>query len=94
MMDELSGQTGFARPVAEQRLSSRRNAGIELIATLALAISLIVAATAVTINVARVRAPSAGAAAGSGLSASATPVLGVAATASLFDLRITGGHRA
>jgi len=75
-MAELTGQAGFARLLAEQKMSIRRNVGIELIATLALAISLIVAATAVSINVVRGHAAGAAAAVGTGLSASATPAPG------------------
>jgi hypothetical protein len=52
-MIELTGQVGFASPIAENALSRRRILGIELIATLALAVSLIIAATAVSIGMAR-----------------------------------------
>jgi len=52
-MIELTGQAGFASPIAENALSRRRILGIELIATLALAVSLIIAATAVSIGMAR-----------------------------------------
>ncbi len=52
-MTELTGKVGFASPAFEQKLSTRRNAGVELIATVGLAVSLIIAATAVTIGVAR-----------------------------------------
>ena len=52
-MTALTGKVGFASPIAEKSLSGKRIAGIELIATLALAFSLIVAATAVSFGVAR-----------------------------------------
>ena len=56
-MTELTGMVGFASPVSEKTSSSRRRRlGIELIATLALAVSLIVAATAVSIGMARAQA--------------------------------------
>jgi Na+/glutamate symporter len=44
---------GFASPIAEKKFSRRRTLGVELIATLALAVSLIIAATAVSIGMAR-----------------------------------------
>jgi hypothetical protein len=49
---EFAGKVGFASPATEKNFS-RRRAGIELLATLSLAVSLIVAATAVSIGVAR-----------------------------------------
>ncbi len=52
-MTALTGKVGFASPNSEKSLSRKRTAGIELIATLALAFSLIVAATAVSFGVAR-----------------------------------------
>ena len=52
-MTALTGKVGFASPVSEKSLSRKRTAGVELIATVALAISLIVAATAVSFGVAR-----------------------------------------
>jgi hypothetical protein len=55
-MTALTGMVGFASPVSEKTLSRRRRLGIELIATLALAVSLIVAATAVSIGMARAQA--------------------------------------
>ena len=55
-MIELTGKVGFASPIAEKSLSRRRTRGVELIATLALAVSLIVAATAVSIGMARAQA--------------------------------------
>jgi hypothetical protein len=55
-MIELTGKVGFASPIAEKSLSRRRSRGVELIATLALAVSLIVAAAAVSIGVARAQA--------------------------------------
>ena len=52
-MTALTGKVGFASSISEDSLSRKRTAGIELIATLALALSLIVAATAVSFGVAR-----------------------------------------
>ena len=52
-MTALTGKVGFASPISEKSLSRKRTAGVELIATLALAFSLIVAATAVSFGVAR-----------------------------------------
>ena len=52
-MIELTGKVGFASPVSEKVLSKKRTLGVELIATLALAVSLIIAATAVSFGVAR-----------------------------------------
>jgi len=52
-MTELTGMVGFASPISEKRLSRRRNGGVELAATLALAVSLVVAVTAVSIGMAR-----------------------------------------
>ena len=49
-MAELTGNPGFAPPRAEQTLSKRHMAALELIATVALAVSLVVAATAVSIG--------------------------------------------
>jgi hypothetical protein len=54
-MTELTGQVGFASPVTEKKFS-RRRAGIELFATVALAVSLVIAATAVSIGMERARA--------------------------------------
>ncbi len=50
-MTELTGNPGFARPRAEQTLSKRHLAALQLIATVALTVSLVVAATAVSIGV-------------------------------------------
>jgi len=55
-MTELTGQVGFASPIAEKKLSKRRRVGVELLATVALAVSLIIAATAVSIGMARAQA--------------------------------------
>ena len=55
-MTAQTGQVGFASPASEKALARRRILGIELIATVALAISLIVAATAVSIGMARAQA--------------------------------------
>ena len=52
-MIELTGKVGFASPISEKVLSKKRTLGVELIATLALAVSLIIAATAVSFGVAR-----------------------------------------
>jgi hypothetical protein len=49
-MAKLTGNPGFAPPRAEQTLSKRHMAALELIATVALAVSLVVAATAVSIG--------------------------------------------
>jgi hypothetical protein len=51
-MTEFAGKVGFASPAAEKKFSKRR-AGIELLATLSLAVSLVIAATAVSIGMAR-----------------------------------------
>jgi hypothetical protein len=53
MTEKLAGMVGFASPVTERRFSKRRSGGIELIATVALAVSLVIAATAVSIGMAR-----------------------------------------
>ncbi|HEX8827719.1 MAG TPA: hypothetical protein VF778_06365 [Xanthobacteraceae bacterium] len=55
-MTELTGKVGFASPIAHQTFANRRR-GIELFATVALAISLVIAATAVSIGMARAQAP-------------------------------------
>ncbi len=55
-MTELTGKVGFASPVSEKRLTRRRTLGVELIATVALAVCLIIAVTAVSIGVARAQA--------------------------------------
>ena len=55
-MTPLTGKVGFVSPITERRFSKRQNAGVELIATLALAVSLVVAATAVSIGMARAQA--------------------------------------
>jgi hypothetical protein len=50
-MAELTGQTGFAPPKAQQAGSRRRQAiMIELLATATLTVSLVVAATAVSMG--------------------------------------------
>jgi len=58
-MTELTGMVGFSSQIAKQRLAKRHTLGLELIATVALAVSLIIAATAVSIGVTRARSPSA-----------------------------------
>ncbi len=55
-MTDLMGNVGFASPMTERRFLRRRNVAVELLATLALAVSLIVAATAVSIGMARAQA--------------------------------------
>ena len=55
-MTELTAKVGFASPMNDKKFSKRRRAGVELIATLALAVSLLIAATAVSIGVARAQA--------------------------------------
>jgi len=54
-MTTLPGEVGFASPATEQKFSKRR-AGIELLATGALAVGLIVAVTAVSIGMAHAQA--------------------------------------
>jgi hypothetical protein len=56
IMTDLTERTGFGSPIAEKTFAKRRRLGVELFATLALAISLIIAATAVSIGVARAQA--------------------------------------
>jgi hypothetical protein len=61
-MPALTGKVGFASPVSEKVLSRKSTLGVELIATLALAVCLIIAATAVSFGVARAQSnPTAGA---------------------------------
>jgi hypothetical protein len=55
-MIELTERAGFGSPIIENTFAKRRRLGVELLATLALAISLIIAATAVSIGVARAQA--------------------------------------
>lgn len=50
-MTTLPGKVGFASPVSEKKFSKRR-AGVELLATGALAVGLVVAVTAVSIGMA------------------------------------------
>jgi hypothetical protein len=52
-MTALTGKVGFASPISEKVSSRKSILGIELIATLALAVCLIIAATAVSIGMAR-----------------------------------------
>jgi hypothetical protein len=52
-MTELNGKVGFASPAANNKFIRRRRAGVELIATVALAVSLVIAATAVSIGATR-----------------------------------------
>ena len=55
-MTELTGKVGFASPATEKKFTKRRAVGIELLATVALALSLVIAATAVSIGMARAQA--------------------------------------
>ena len=55
-MTELTGKVGFASSIAHQTFANRRR-GIELFATVALAVSLVIAATALSIGMARAQAP-------------------------------------
>ena len=55
-MTELAGKVGFASPISEKIFSKRQRIGVELFATVALAVSLVVAATAVSIGMARAQA--------------------------------------
>jgi len=55
-MTELAGKVGFASPISEKTFSKRQRIGVELFATVALAVSLVVAATAVSIGMARAQA--------------------------------------
>ena len=52
-INDLTGQVGFATPITEKSFAKRRRLGVELFATLALAVSLMIAATAVSIGMAR-----------------------------------------
>jgi hypothetical protein len=52
-MTALTGKVGFASPISEKISSRKSTLGVELIATLALAVCLIIAATAVSIGMAR-----------------------------------------
>lgn len=55
-MTELTGPVGFGSPTSEKTFAKRRRAGVEMFATVGLAISLIIAATAVTIGIAPAQA--------------------------------------
>ena len=52
-MTEFAETIGFTSPVATRKISKRRHLGVELLATVALAVCLIIAATAVSIGMAR-----------------------------------------
>lgn len=52
-MTGLTAPVGFGSPLTAKISAKRRRAGVELVATLALAVSLTVAATAVSIGMAR-----------------------------------------
>ncbi len=56
-MTALKGQVGFTSPTSDKMKVKRRRAGVELFATVALAISLAIAATAVSIGMASAHAP-------------------------------------
>jgi hypothetical protein len=58
-MTGLTGKIGFTSPISESEKSfaKRRRAGVELFATVALAICLVIAATAVSIGMASAHAP-------------------------------------
>ena len=56
IMTDLTGKAGFGSPITEKTFAKRRRLGVELFATLALAVSLMIAATAVSIGVARAQA--------------------------------------
>jgi hypothetical protein len=51
--NDLTGQVGFATPITEKSFAEQRRLGVELFATLTLAVSLMIAVTAVSIGVAR-----------------------------------------
>jgi hypothetical protein len=51
-MTDLTGNVGFAPPIAGKARAKQRRDGVELVATIALAVSLAVAATAVSIGMA------------------------------------------
>ncbi len=55
-MKEPNRSRGFASPAIKERFHKRLDPGVELIATVALAVSLFVAAAAVSIGVARAQA--------------------------------------
>ena len=74
-MTELTGKVGFASPISEKALSKKRTLGVELIATLALAVSLIIAATAVSLGVARAQSLTAARIASTGCSTHAAAVV-------------------
>jgi hypothetical protein len=52
-MSDFHGKVGFASPAASNKCVKRRHFTIELVATIALAVSLIIAVTAVSIGAAR-----------------------------------------
>ena len=52
-MTELTGMVGFSSQIATKRLAKRQTVRLQLIATVALAVSLMIAAAAVSIGVAR-----------------------------------------
>ena len=56
-MTGLTGKIGFTSPISEKTFAKRQRAGVELFATVAVAISLVIAATAVSIGMASAHAP-------------------------------------
>ena len=52
-MSDFHGKVGFASPAVDRKCVKRRHVAIELIATIALAVSLVIAVTAVSIGAAR-----------------------------------------
>ena len=52
-MTGLTETVGFGATITEAAFSKRRRMGVELFATIALAVSLVIAATAVSIGMAR-----------------------------------------
>jgi|GEM_PF-6160503 hypothetical protein len=56
-MTALPANVGFTPPPSDTAKATRRRAGIELFATVALAISLAIAATAVSMGMASAHAP-------------------------------------
>ena len=52
-LTELTGTVGFGSPLTEKTFAKRRRDGVELVASLTLAVALVIAATAVSIGMAR-----------------------------------------
>jgi hypothetical protein len=55
-MTELAEKVGFGATITETKFFKKRRDGVELLATLALAVALVIAATAVSLGVARAAA--------------------------------------